>query len=158
MTYQKRNMIGSILYMTRNIDRLCSLYRHHAGIPASQSRILCFVALFSADHDIYQKDLEEEFAIRASSATGLVQALEQKGLIRRESVSSDARLKKIVLSDLGREIQSKIIATSEELQKQLQGNLSDHEVEHFIHTCEIITSNAKKGYEETTTKHTELSA
>jgi len=137
-------MIGTILYMTRSIDRMCSVYRERAGIPASQARVLCFIAVASADHDIYQKDLEEEFAIRASSATGLLQALEQQGFIRREAVSGDARLKKIVLSERGSEIKSRIYEVTNEIQQQLQGNLSDEEIAQFIRQCEGITHNANQ--------------
>ncbi|MDD3154345.1 MAG: MarR family winged helix-turn-helix transcriptional regulator [Victivallaceae bacterium] len=144
MAITKRNMIGSILYMTRSIDRMCSGYRQRAGIPASQARVLCFIAVASEDHDIYQKDLEEEFAIRASSATGLLQALEQQGLIRRESVSGDGRLKKIVLSARGCEIRSRIFAVTNEIQQQLQGNLSEEEIAQFLRQCEVITRNANQ--------------
>ena len=34
-----------------------------------------------------------------STVTGVVKLMERKGLIRRESVSSDARLKKLVLTE-----------------------------------------------------------
>ena len=36
-----------------------------------------------------------------STVTGVVKLMERKGLIRRESVSSDARLKKLVLTEKG---------------------------------------------------------
>ena len=47
---------------------------------------------------VYQKDLEAEFNITRSTASKVVNLMEEKGLIRRESVPEDARLKKLTLT------------------------------------------------------------
>ena len=49
--------------------------------------------------DIYQKDLERHFTITRSTASRVLSRMEQKGLIERQPVARDARLKKIVLTD-----------------------------------------------------------
>lgn len=51
------------------------------------------------DRDIYQKDLEEHFTITRSTASRVLSRMEQKGLIERQTVPRDARLKKIVLTE-----------------------------------------------------------
>ena len=51
------------------------------------------------DHDVYQRDLETQFSIRRSTATGILQLMEKNELILREPVESDARLKKLVLTE-----------------------------------------------------------
>ena len=56
--------------------------------------------------DIYQKDVEKEFQIRRSTATGTLQILEKNGFIRREPVKQDARLKKLVPTDKAKEYAS----------------------------------------------------
>lgn len=55
------------------------------------------------DKDVYQKDIESEFAISRSTVTNILKLMEKKGYITRASVASDARLKKIVLTDKGRQ-------------------------------------------------------
>ena len=50
------------------------------------------------DKDIFQRDFEARFSIRRSTATNMLKLMEKNGLITRESVSYDARLKKIVLT------------------------------------------------------------
>ena len=45
---------------------------------------------------IIRKDIEEEFQIRKSTVTGILQLMEKNGFIYRESVEKDARLKRIV--------------------------------------------------------------
>ena len=44
--------------------------------------------------DVFQKDIEAECGMARSTVAGVVKLMERKGLIRRESVASDARLKK----------------------------------------------------------------
>ena len=46
------------------------------------------------EQDIFQKDIEQRFAVGRSTVTNLLQLMEKKGFVRRESVKQDARLKK----------------------------------------------------------------
>ena len=57
--------------------------------------------------DIFQKDIEAEFKICRSTVTNILKLMEKKGYIKRESVPYDARLKKLVLTDTGRELHEK---------------------------------------------------
>ena len=62
------------------------------------------------DKDIFQKDIEAEFKICRSTVTNILKLMEKKGYIRRESVPYDARLKKLVLTDTGREVEEEDVA------------------------------------------------
>ena len=55
--------------------------------------------LLVADGDRFQKDVETQFRFRRSTATGILQLMEQHGLLRREPVPQDGRLKRLVLTD-----------------------------------------------------------
>ncbi len=48
--------------------------------------------------DVFQRDIQEQFAVRRSTVTGILQLMEKNGWITRQSVGEDARLKKIVLT------------------------------------------------------------
>ena len=61
-----------------------------------QKHILKFILLETMHRDLYQKDVEEEFKIRRSTTTGILQLMEKNGFIYRESVAKDARLKRII--------------------------------------------------------------
>ena len=50
------------------------------------------------DRDMFQRDVEAEFNIRRSTATGILQLMEKNGFLLREPVAYDARLKKLVLT------------------------------------------------------------
>lgn len=142
MALKQRDLIGHIIHMARNIERMCDSNARQTGITGSQARLLCFLAIVSLEQDIYQKDIEEEFGIRPSSATGLLQALEQQGLIRREAVSLDGRLKKIVLTEKAQEIQARIVAANKLMMKKLQGPLSSKEVSDFMKLCKGFADRA----------------
>ena len=49
--------------------------------------------------DVYQRDLENQFGITRSTASKVVNLMVQKGLIERQNVLEDARLKRLVLTE-----------------------------------------------------------
>lgn len=65
--------------------------------------IICYLAE-NSDHDVFQKDIEKAFGITRSTASKVINLMEQKGLVERQSVSYDARLKKIVMTDKSKSI------------------------------------------------------
>ncbi len=48
------------------------------------------------EENIFQRDIEKEFDLRRSTVSTILKELEKEGLIERKSVSSDARLKKVI--------------------------------------------------------------
>ena len=65
-----------------------------SGLTMLQRHMLHFIILASMHREIYQKDVEAEFHIRKSTATGMMQLLEKNGFIRRESVKRWSLLRK----------------------------------------------------------------
>lgn len=96
------------------------------------------------DEDIFQRDLEKEFVMRRSTATNFVKRMEQAGLIRRESVAYDARLKKIILTDKAFELQAGMMAKKKEFETLLRGDLSEAEIKQFIATIQKIKHNLQE--------------
>ena len=65
-----------------------------------QARILGFIERSNLmSKNVYQKNIEAEFKIRRSSVSSVLNTMEKNGYIERQSDDSDARLKKIVLTD-----------------------------------------------------------
>ena len=50
---------------------------------------------------VYQRDIEREFSITRSTVTNILQLMERKGYIERQSVPQDARLKRLILTEEG---------------------------------------------------------
>ena len=93
------------------------------------------------DRDIFQKDFEQEFNIRRSTASTILTLMEKNGLINRESVDYDARLKKITLTDKAIEIQTFVEASFDRMENMLGQGISDDELEIFFSVLEKICEN-----------------
>lgn len=112
----------------RRVDKEASKY----SITGVQARILGFISCNSSKRNIFQKDIEEEMDIRRSSVTSVLQLMEKNGYIKRISVSEDARLKKIILTEKGLEIQRNIYDFILDFDKSLRDELSEAEMNIFI--------------------------
>lgn len=83
--------------------------------------------------DVYQRDIESNFAISRSTVTNILKLMEKKGYIIRQSVDIDARLKKIVLTEKGKLINSKIEKAIEENENRFNSVLTSDERQQFIY-------------------------
>lgn len=82
--------------------------------------------------DVYQKDIESAFGIARSTVTGIVKSMESNGYIRRVSVDSDARLKKLVLTDEGRRTHEVIREAIENNERLINNLLTVSEREELV--------------------------
>ena len=89
--------------------------------------MLCDAEL--SGRDVMQRDLENEFGITRSTASKVLILLEKKGVIARESVSHDARLKKIVLTEKSRELAGKLRADTAQMESVLTKGFTPEELE-----------------------------
>jgi len=78
-----------------------------------------------SDEDTYQKDLETEFAISRATASNMLAVMERKGLINREPVEHDARLKKVVLSEQAKQMYRQIEQDIMETERLLTDGLTE---------------------------------
>lgn len=93
------------------------------------------------DKDVFQRDLEAEFSIRRSTASKILQLMERKGFIKRESVPYDARLKKLVLTEKALEIHAKSTRDIEEFEKRITTGLTEEEINTFLAIADKIKHN-----------------
>ncbi len=96
------------------------------------------------DKDIFQKDFEDKFSIRGSTASRILKTLEQKGYIKRVSVDYDARLKKINLTDKALDIHKKILSEIDARENRLKKGLSDTELELFFSVINKLCDNMEE--------------
>ncbi|MCR5743505.1 MAG: MarR family transcriptional regulator [Lachnospiraceae bacterium] len=114
-------------------------------ITGGQCRTLGFIKKRTEQGiDTYQRDIEKEFNIRRSSVTSLLQLLERKGLIERQSVDEDARLKKLIITPLGYETDKKVMDGIYESEEHLRSALTEEEQE----TLRCLMDKIKKSVEE----------
>lgn len=124
----KRRMVSDAA--AENIDEITGMHGWLIGYIEKQG-------------DVYQRDIEKRFNMRRSTVTKMLQLMEKNGLVIRESVESDARLKKIVLTDKAKEaskIMKKKIDESEALMKQ---GIAEEELKIFCRVVDKIAENLK---------------
>lgn len=90
------------------------------------------------DKDIYQRDIQERFAIRRSTVTGMLKLMEKNELVTRTSVDSDARLKKISLTPRAVAMHEQIIRGINTVEERVYSGLDPDERATFIRLCEKI--------------------
>jgi DNA-binding MarR family transcriptional regulator len=96
------------------------------------------------DRDVFQKDFEQEFNIRRSTASNILALIEKNGLIQRESVPYDARLKKITLTQKALDIQQEIDISLEKLEDKMKRDITDEELKVFFRVIDKINFNLER--------------
>lgn len=134
--------IKSLNNQIRRYFERTAILENDANLTGMQYGILGFLAEQSSRTDVYQKDIEAEFNIRRSTASGMLKLLEKEGFIIRENDSGDTRLKKIIMSDRAKELNKVAKANMEKLQVLLTRGISDKEMEQFYATLKKISDNA----------------
>lgn len=96
------------------------------------------------EQNVFQKDIEQFFSVGRSTVTNMLQLMEKKGYIRRESVEYDARLKRVCLTDGGRKIHMEIESMIQDMDSKLLAGIEEEELEGFFQVIHKIESNARK--------------
>lgn len=110
------------------------------NVTRNNGWILNYLAHHS-DRDIYQRDIENAFYIRRSTVSKVIRLMESKGLLRREAVPGDARLKKLVLTAEGRRIQAAIEREQQETERLLRRGVTEEELRVFHQVMEKFKNN-----------------
>ena len=104
-------------------------------------RILNFVLVPYPDREIYQKDIEEELNIRSASVSTLLKKMEAQDFIRREKVSCDDRLKKILPTRHTVEMKEQVERHVALLEKRLTAGVGEEEMKVFFDVLEKMQEN-----------------
>jgi DNA-binding MarR family transcriptional regulator len=141
---KERNEIGFKVRILANlIKRDVEKSKSELGIDLPKGINGWAISYFfdNSDKDIFQKDFENEFSIRRSTASNILKTMEQNGFITRESVVSDARLKKIVLTEKAINIHKSVLKSINEREERLRQNLSYQEIETFLKITDKLIKN-----------------
>lgn len=112
-------------------------------ITGNNGWIICYLA-DNADKDIYQKDLETHFTITRSTASKVLSLMEQKGLIIRQSVAKDARLKRLILTEKAWELKELMREDSEKMEQHLISGFTDDELKVLHSYLQRMKENMTK--------------
>lgn len=127
------------------IQRRMSLAVRQTGvddITGSNGWILEFLQR-NPNREVFQKDVEAEFLLARSTVTAVIKLMERKGFIKRESVPYDARLKRLLLTDKGRQIQEQLGDVIETVEQSLVAGIAEEDIRTFHRVLDQISKNAE---------------
>lgn len=137
---QSKTAIRYITRLSNRLRRNLDAFSSHDIYSGAEGRTLHFL-IANSDIDVYQKDVEEEYGIRPSTATVLLKRMEMSGLITRSATDHDGRLKKIVVTEKGMQYRDKVLSQLQELEAQVMKDISPEDMDVFIRVCGQISSN-----------------
>lgn len=98
--------------------------------------------------DVYQKDLEAAFHMRRSTASGILQIMVRDGLIVREPVEGDARLKRLVLTPIALEQLAEMKQDIRMVEQKATAGLTPEEKETLFALLDRVRENLNPSKEE----------
>ena len=123
--------IGFELKAANNMIRrkMDSIFAQQDGseLIGMQRPLLGYLYHKSRHGDVYQKDVEKEFRIRRSTATVMLQSMEQKGYVVRVASTEDGRLKRILLTEKAIEHHHVIEEQILNFNRELEAGLTEEE-------------------------------
>ena len=135
---------AQINLLSRMLKRRLNVTLQELGITAIQSRVMFYIMDHCPAGPVFQRDVEQAFSLSRSTATGILQQLEEKGLLRRESVPSDARLKNLVPTPRAAELDAEVRACLRQSEAVLTRGLSDGQVQLFKETLATMAANLEQ--------------
>jgi DNA-binding MarR family transcriptional regulator len=122
------------------IRRELELFSREQGISAASARVLNYLA----DHmgeQIFQRDVERECGIRASTATVLLKKMEAAGLITRRPTKRDRRLLAIHLTNKSRRILSSVQEEMRGIDEAILRGVDKDDAAAFMRVVEQVKHN-----------------
>lgn len=105
-----------------------------------QVKLLGFLS-HNRDQEVCQKDIEEAFYIRRSTASRLLKRMEEQGFIVRQAVERDARLKRVIPTPRAEALCQDVMERIGSVESQLTRGLSQAEIDQFLCTVEKLKQN-----------------
>ena len=134
--------VGRLINMiSHQLKRQMCFHEEESELTNMQKRVLHHILFQSLRKDIYQKDIEKEFKIRRSTASGILRLLEKNGFVARENVEWDARLKKLVPTEKAEGVREEILSNIRYVEKILRQGISDQDMETCRRVLEQISAN-----------------
>lgn len=141
---ERRNHVGRMIHMIshqlKRQNREPEM-KTETGLTPMQKHVLTFILFETLDRELYQKDIEDEFHIRRSTASGILKLMEKNGFICRENVERDARLKRIVPTKKAEKLRLEILGNIQQMERRLRTGISEEDFSTCLGVLRKILNN-----------------
>lgn len=125
--------------LSNKLRRKIDAFSSRESFSGSQGRVLHFI--LAQSNDVFQKDIEEEYSLRPPTASELLKKMERNGLIYREAMANDARMKRIIVSDKALQYKDMVLADITALEDELTKDIPQNELDIFFKVIEKMLDN-----------------
>ena len=151
------NIIHAIKIVSNQLSRKMNKFAKKFGLTGVQIQIIDYLNHLPQNQFVYQKDVEHEFNIRRSTATSVLQKMEENQLIMRNVSPSDSRIKIISALPKAEELQPQISQFLAETNTDLLNSISTFQRRGFLKALNKIsnelTTEEKKEHKNETEHH-----
>lgn len=128
--------------LKRALLELEDLHRDHLGPSGINGRELAVLLLLDGREPESQQQAAGRLKVDRTTMVGLIDALEDKGLVERRADAGDRRRNVVVLTETGQQTLREATRASDEAERQLLGPLDEAEAEQLR---ELLTRIALPG-------------
>lgn len=125
--------------LSNKIRRRIDAFSSKKDLSGAQGKVLHF--LLAQTEDIFQKDIEEEYGLRPPTATALLKEMEKNGLILREQMPQDGRMKRITPTDKALLYKDQVVNDLTSLEEDLTKGIEPEQLEVFFHVIGKMMDN-----------------
>jgi len=141
-----KNSIGKYLSIARRahaalIDEKLKPYN------ISHGQLFLLIQLYKED-GVYQQTLCEAYNLNKAGVGRSIKKLAAKNLIKKAPDPKDKRRKLIYLTERAEELKPKFYSLLKEVETQVRENLSNEEIDDFLHIIKKICTNLEVEVEE----------
>ncbi len=133
--------IGMDKYFARrdagDVEKECRI------MPRGQGPLMGYL-LDHENENVCQKDLEKHFHISGATASNMLKTMEKNGLLQRLPMEEDARLKRIVPTEYGRELEAESRNYIRLLEEAMQAGFTEQEMQQFREYLDRLVANLRK--------------
>lgn len=134
----------NIHVLSRQLKREMDIQVVKYGITGVQSGMLQFIYEKSKKKDIFAKDIEKNFDISRASIAGILQNMEKNGLIKRETIDDDARLRRILLTDKALKLRKELEKNIEKVEEKATKGLTKEEIKKYVELTKKMSVNLER--------------
>ena len=142
--------MNALFHLLKKINGL--MFRHlndtciKHGLTAKQFLLLRFFYLNQngKKEQILQAKIQNDFHVRRSTVTSILQTLEKKGLIIRKTDESDQRKKVVIMTEQARDIIKRIDLDAQHNDRMLLSALTKDEYNTLVNLLNRLCDNLEK--------------
>ena len=137
-SHRSHEAMMSILVTSTLLVRYGTSFLRPFGLTDTQFNILMLLKYQSKNGKINQTQLGNMLLVHRSNVTGIIDRMENAGLVRRTADPDDRRINYIEMTDVGKETLEKAHKVYHKRLDAVMSALSDSENQHMIDLLEVI--------------------